>query len=132
MYSESHLEITLITLTQSFLHCLITENSNNYTSLREQTGCYMSRLKERSVLGRIYRFLSLVFKNLFSIVTMRRLLTRVINRVLLRELLTPAMGFEAETQAHGRRRMVSSPPLHFFLPYSSFVLFRFLDNDATV
>lgn len=75
----------------------------------------MSRLKERTVLGRIYRFLSLVFKNLFNIVTMRRLLTRVINRVLLRELLTPAMGIEAETQAHGRRRMVSLPPLHILL-----------------
>lgn len=75
----------------------------------------MSRLKERTVLGRIYRFLSLVFKNLLNIVTMRRLLTRVINRVLLRELLTPAMGIEAVTEAHGRRRMVSLPPLHILL-----------------
>ncbi|TKS78166.1 putative peptidyl-tRNA hydrolase [Collichthys lucidus] len=37
---------------------------------------------------------------------MRRLLTRVINRVLLSELFTPAMGFEAEIHVQGRRRMV--------------------------
>ncbi|XP_070760836.1 peptidyl-tRNA hydrolase isoform X2 [Enoplosus armatus] len=37
---------------------------------------------------------------------MRRLLTRVINRVLLSELFTPAMGIEAEIHTQGRRRLV--------------------------
>nr|XP_046241800.1 probable peptidyl-tRNA hydrolase [Scatophagus argus]XP_046241801.1 probable peptidyl-tRNA hydrolase [Scatophagus argus]XP_046241802.1 probable peptidyl-tRNA hydrolase [Scatophagus argus] len=37
---------------------------------------------------------------------MRRLLTRVINRVLLSELFTPAMGIEAEIHTEGRRRLV--------------------------
>ncbi|XP_049906191.1 probable peptidyl-tRNA hydrolase isoform X2 [Epinephelus moara] len=37
---------------------------------------------------------------------MRRLLTRVINRVLLSEPFTPAMGIEAEIHTEGRRRMV--------------------------
>ncbi|XP_049435574.1 probable peptidyl-tRNA hydrolase isoform X2 [Epinephelus fuscoguttatus] len=37
---------------------------------------------------------------------MRRLLTRVINRVLLSEPFTPAMGIEAEIHTEGRRRLV--------------------------
>ncbi|XP_040899291.1 probable peptidyl-tRNA hydrolase isoform X2 [Toxotes jaculatrix] len=37
---------------------------------------------------------------------MRRLLTRVINRVLLSEPFTPAMGIEAEIHSHGRRKLV--------------------------
>ncbi|XP_045891821.1 probable peptidyl-tRNA hydrolase isoform X2 [Micropterus dolomieu] len=37
---------------------------------------------------------------------MRRLLTRVINRVLLSELFTPAMGIEAEIHTQGRRKLV--------------------------
>ncbi|XP_074526738.1 peptidyl-tRNA hydrolase [Halichoeres trimaculatus] len=37
---------------------------------------------------------------------MRRLLTRIINRVLLTEPFTPAMGMEAEIHTQGRRRMV--------------------------
>ncbi|TKS78185.1 putative peptidyl-tRNA hydrolase [Collichthys lucidus] len=45
-------------------------------------------------------------QKLLNFVTMRRLLTRVINRVLLSELFTPAMGFEAEIHVQGRRRMV--------------------------
>ncbi|XP_031161734.1 probable peptidyl-tRNA hydrolase isoform X2 [Sander lucioperca] len=37
---------------------------------------------------------------------MRRLLTRVINRVLLSELFTPLMGIEAEIHTQGRRKLV--------------------------
>ncbi|XP_041793295.1 probable peptidyl-tRNA hydrolase isoform X2 [Chelmon rostratus] len=37
---------------------------------------------------------------------MRRLLTRVINRVLLSELFTPAMVIDAEMHTQGRRRLV--------------------------
>ncbi|XP_029916679.1 peptidyl-tRNA hydrolase isoform X2 [Myripristis murdjan] len=46
-------------------------------------------------------------KKALNLVTMRRLLTRLISRVLLRErIFTPAMGVEAETHTHGRRRLV--------------------------
>ncbi|KAM8760460.1 peptidyl-tRNA hydrolase [Acanthopagrus schlegelii] len=41
-----------------------------------------------------------------NFVTMRGLLTRVVNRVLLSELFTPAMGIEADMHTEGRRRMV--------------------------
>ncbi|XP_018529226.1 probable peptidyl-tRNA hydrolase isoform X3 [Lates calcarifer] len=37
---------------------------------------------------------------------MRRLLTRVINRVLVSSPFTPAMGIEAEIHTHGRRKLV--------------------------
>lgn len=37
---------------------------------------------------------------------MRRLLSRVLNRVVLRGLLTPAMGFDAQSQGPGHRKMV--------------------------
>ncbi|TDH13231.1 hypothetical protein EPR50_G00055300 [Perca flavescens] len=37
---------------------------------------------------------------------MRRLLTRVLNRVLLSELFTPLMGIEAEIHTQGRRKLV--------------------------
>ncbi|XP_034727115.1 probable peptidyl-tRNA hydrolase isoform X2 [Etheostoma cragini] len=37
---------------------------------------------------------------------MRRLLTRVINRVLLSEYFTPLMGIEAEIHTQGRRKLV--------------------------
>ncbi|XP_026176459.1 peptidyl-tRNA hydrolase isoform X2 [Mastacembelus armatus] len=38
--------------------------------------------------------------------TMRRLLTRAVNRVLLSELFTPAMGIEAEIHTESRRKLV--------------------------
>ncbi|XP_070689134.1 peptidyl-tRNA hydrolase isoform X2 [Pempheris klunzingeri] len=41
-----------------------------------------------------------------NFVTMRRVLTRVVNRVLLSELFTPAMGIEAEIQTQGHRKLV--------------------------
>ncbi|XP_059193068.1 probable peptidyl-tRNA hydrolase isoform X2 [Centropristis striata] len=37
---------------------------------------------------------------------MRRLLTRLVNRVLLSKLFTPAMGFEAEKHTQSRRKLV--------------------------
>ncbi|GLD61400.1 probable peptidyl-tRNA hydrolase isoform X1 [Lates japonicus] len=43
---------------------------------------------------------------LLNFVTMRRLLTRVINRVLVSSPFTPAMGIEAEIHTHGRRKLV--------------------------
>ncbi|KAF1389634.1 hypothetical protein PFLUV_G00075500 [Perca fluviatilis] len=43
---------------------------------------------------------------LLNFVTMRRLLTRVLNRVLLSELFTPLMGIEAEIHTQGRRKLV--------------------------
>ncbi|XP_075903242.1 peptidyl-tRNA hydrolase [Nelusetta ayraudi] len=66
----------------------------------------MRRLRGGTVIGQICCFLSLAFKSLTSVAAMRRLLSRFLNRVLLRGLLTPAMGFEAQSQAPGHRRMV--------------------------
>ncbi|KAL7390839.1 hypothetical protein ABVT39_000256 [Epinephelus coioides] len=63
-------------------------------------------MKEVAILSRFCRYLSLFFKKLLNFVTMRRLLTRVINRVLLSEPFTPAMGIEAEIHTEGRRRLV--------------------------
>ncbi|XP_044051117.1 probable peptidyl-tRNA hydrolase [Siniperca chuatsi] len=66
----------------------------------------MGRLKTSHSLSTLGRYLSLFFNKLLNFVTMRRLLTRVINRVLLSELFTPAMGIEAEIHTQGRRRLV--------------------------
>lgn len=67
----------------------------------------MGRLKKVTGLSKLCRYLSLFLKTLMNFVTMRGLLTRVVNRVLLSELFTPAMGIEAEMHTEGRRRMVS-------------------------
>lgn len=66
----------------------------------------MSRLNKVTVLGKLCRFLSLILKKLLNFVTMRRLLTRVINRVLLSDSFTPAMGIEAEIHTQGPRKLV--------------------------
>ncbi|XP_035513540.1 probable peptidyl-tRNA hydrolase [Morone saxatilis] len=66
----------------------------------------MGRLKKVTVLSAFCRYLSLFLKKLLNFVTMRRLLTRVINRVLLGELFTPAMGIEEQIHTEGRRRLV--------------------------
>ncbi|XP_030272891.1 peptidyl-tRNA hydrolase isoform X1 [Sparus aurata] len=66
----------------------------------------MGRLKKVTGLSKLCRYLSLFLKTLMNFVTMRGLLTRVVNRVLLSELFTPAMGIEAEMHTEGRRRMV--------------------------
>ncbi|XP_038559773.1 LOW QUALITY PROTEIN: probable peptidyl-tRNA hydrolase [Micropterus salmoides] len=68
----------------------------------------MGRLKRATVLSNVTLccYLLLFFKKLLNFVTMRRLLTRVINRVLLSELFTPAMGIEAEIHTQGRRKLV--------------------------
>uniref|UniRef100_A0A3Q3WVJ4 peptidyl-tRNA hydrolase n=1 Tax=Mola mola TaxID=94237 RepID=A0A3Q3WVJ4_MOLML len=66
----------------------------------------MSRLSRVSVLSQLFVFLSLTFKKLLNLFKMRRLLTHVINRVLLSEPFTSAMGFEAEIHTQGRRKMV--------------------------
>ncbi|XP_034547993.1 probable peptidyl-tRNA hydrolase [Notolabrus celidotus] len=64
----------------------------------------MSRIKEASLFSKVCVFLTLCLKKLLDFVTMRRLLTRIINRVLLTEGFTKGMGLEIHTQ--GRRRMV--------------------------
>ncbi|TNM90073.1 hypothetical protein fugu_004307 [Takifugu bimaculatus] len=61
----------------------------------------MTRLNK---LPTLRQFLSVFCKKLF--VEMRRLLTRVINRVLLSKVFTPAMGSEAEINTQGRRKLV--------------------------
>lgn len=66
----------------------------------------MGRLKKGTVLSKACRYLSLCLKKLLNFITMRRLLTRVIHRVLLSELFTPAMGIEAEIHTQGRRKLV--------------------------
>ncbi|KAI3372945.1 hypothetical protein L3Q82_023384 [Scortum barcoo] len=63
-------------------------------------------IEKRHHLSTFCRYLSLFFKKLLNFVTMRRLLTRVVNRVLLSELFTPAMGIEAQIHTPGRRRLV--------------------------
>ncbi|KAI4820608.1 hypothetical protein KUCAC02_028581 [Chaenocephalus aceratus] len=67
----------------------------------------MSRLKKVTVFGTLCRYFSLFCKKLLNFVTMRRLLTRVIHRVLLCGRLKPAMGIEAEVHTQGQRRLVS-------------------------
>ncbi|XP_028434299.1 peptidyl-tRNA hydrolase isoform X1 [Perca flavescens] len=66
----------------------------------------MGRMKKVTVLSRFCGNLYLFFMKLLNIVTMRRLLTRVLNRVLLSELFTPLMGIEAEIHTQGRRKLV--------------------------
>ncbi|KAK5870668.1 hypothetical protein PBY51_003595 [Eleginops maclovinus] len=66
----------------------------------------MSRLKKHTVFGTLCRYLSFFCKKLLNFVTMRRLLTRVINRVLLCGTLKPAMGIEAEMHTQCQRRLV--------------------------
>lgn len=59
-----------------------------------------------SVLSQICGYLSHFIKKLLNFVTMRKLLTRVLNRVLLSQLFNPAMGIEAEVHTHTRRKLV--------------------------
>ncbi|XP_056231317.1 probable peptidyl-tRNA hydrolase isoform X1 [Seriola aureovittata] len=63
-------------------------------------------MKKVPFLSNFCRYLSHFFKTLLNFVTMRRLLTRVINRVLLSEPFTHAMGFEAEIHSHAHRKLV--------------------------
>ncbi|XP_071377008.1 peptidyl-tRNA hydrolase isoform X1 [Centroberyx affinis] len=63
-------------------------------------------MKKVSVISKRCRCVSHFFKKLLNFVTMRRLLTRLINRVLLSEPFTPVMGNEAEIHTQGRRRLV--------------------------
>ncbi|XP_030579286.1 peptidyl-tRNA hydrolase [Archocentrus centrarchus] len=66
----------------------------------------MSRMKKSSVISKFCRYLSHFFKKLINFLTMRRFLTRVVNRVLLSASFSPAMGTEAEIHTQGRRKMV--------------------------
>ncbi|XP_039660555.1 probable peptidyl-tRNA hydrolase isoform X1 [Perca fluviatilis] len=66
----------------------------------------MGRMKKVTVLSRFCGNLYFFFMKLLNFVTMRRLLTRVLNRVLLSELFTPLMGIEAEIHTQGRRKLV--------------------------
>ncbi|CAG5919415.1 unnamed protein product [Menidia menidia] len=63
-------------------------------------------MKRGTVFVKFLRYLSRFFKKLLNFITMRGLLTKVINRVLLSELFTPAMGIEAEIHTEGRRKLV--------------------------
>ncbi|XP_032435693.1 peptidyl-tRNA hydrolase [Xiphophorus hellerii] len=64
-------------------------------------------MKNRSFLTKVCPFLSHFFKKLLNFVTMRRFLTRVINRVLLGEQFKATMiGAEAEIHTEGRRKLV--------------------------
>lgn len=66
----------------------------------------MSQMKRGSVISKFCRYSSNFFKKLVNFLMMRRLLTRVINRVLLSEPFSPAMIIEAEIHNQGRRKMV--------------------------
>ncbi|KAG7219207.1 hypothetical protein INR49_019267 [Caranx melampygus] len=59
-----------------------------------------------SVLSQLCRYLSHFIKTLLNFVTMRKLLTRVLHRVLLSQPFTPAMGIEAEIHTHSRQKLV--------------------------
>ncbi|XP_022077762.1 probable peptidyl-tRNA hydrolase [Acanthochromis polyacanthus] len=63
-------------------------------------------MNKETILGKFFHSLSYFFKKLLNFVTMRRLLTRVINRVLLYEPFKPTMGIEAEIHTEGRRKLV--------------------------
>ncbi|KAK2901683.1 probable peptidyl-tRNA hydrolase [Channa argus] len=58
------------------------------------------------VLSNFCRCLSRFFKKLLNLVTMRRLVTRIVNRVLLSEQFAPVMGTEAEIHSQARRKLV--------------------------
>ncbi|XP_028271121.1 probable peptidyl-tRNA hydrolase [Parambassis ranga] len=66
----------------------------------------MSRMTEDTVWSTACRCLWQLLKKLFNFIAMRRLLMRVINRALLSETFTPAMGVEAEIHTEGRRKLV--------------------------
>ncbi|XP_023150122.1 probable peptidyl-tRNA hydrolase [Amphiprion ocellaris] len=63
-------------------------------------------MNKETSLGKFCHSLSHFFKKFLNFATMRRLLTRVINRVLLYEPFKPTMGIEAEIHTEGRRKMV--------------------------
>ncbi|XP_040012265.1 probable peptidyl-tRNA hydrolase isoform X2 [Xiphias gladius] len=63
-------------------------------------------MKKATILSKFFRYLSQFSHKLLNFVIMRRLLTRVLNRVLLSETFTPAMGVDAEIHTHGRRKLV--------------------------
>lgn len=77
---------------------------------QEKTIGSMSRMKKGSVLSTFCQYLLNFFKKLINFLMMRRLLTRVINRVLLSDPFSPAMIIEAEIHNQGRRKMVSVKP----------------------
>lgn len=77
---------------------------------QEKTIGSMSRMKKGSVLSKFCQYLLNFFKKLINFLMMRRLLTRVINRVLLSDPFSPAMIIEAEIHNQGRRKMVSVKP----------------------
>ncbi|XP_017283292.1 probable peptidyl-tRNA hydrolase [Kryptolebias marmoratus] len=67
----------------------------------------MSRIKKDSFVSKLGRFLTRFIYQILNFVTMRRVLTRVINRVLMSELFAPStMTFEAEIHSYGRRKLV--------------------------
>lgn len=70
------------------------------------------RSNDVPVFSTLCRYFSLLIKKLRSFVTMRRLLTRVLNRVLLSGPVAPAMRVEAEMHTEGRRRLVSERAPH--------------------
>ncbi|KAM4746089.1 peptidyl-tRNA hydrolase [Anableps anableps] len=64
-------------------------------------------MKDGSYFSKICPFLLHFFKKLLNFVRMRRLLTRIINRVLLGEQFKATMiGTEAEIHTEGRRKLV--------------------------
>ncbi|XP_061585868.1 probable peptidyl-tRNA hydrolase [Cololabis saira] len=66
----------------------------------------MSRTVKRSFFSQYFWFLLTFLCRLLSFNAMRRLLTRVLNRVLLGGSFTPATGTEAEVHTHARRKLV--------------------------
>ncbi|XP_047446778.1 probable peptidyl-tRNA hydrolase [Mugil cephalus] len=59
-----------------------------------------------TVCRKICRAVLQFFKKLLNLITMRRLLMRVLNRVLLSDTFAPTMGVEAEIHTQGRRKLV--------------------------
>lgn len=84
-------------------------------------------MKRDTVRSRLCRLLSHLFTKLVNFVTMRRLLTRVINRVLLGERFSPVMGADAEIHTEGRRKLVSVSSVKLY----NQLLFISIDNMFT-
>ncbi|KAM6965154.1 peptidyl-tRNA hydrolase [Aplochiton taeniatus] len=63
-------------------------------------------MKNVTVLHKLLHCVSHYLKKLLKFVTMRRLLSRLMNRVLLNEPFTPTMGSESEMHTNARRRLV--------------------------
>ncbi|XP_037536104.1 probable peptidyl-tRNA hydrolase [Nematolebias whitei] len=64
-------------------------------------------MKRDSFSSKLVSYVLYFFYQILNFATMRRVLTRVVNRVLMSQPFAPSItGFEAEIHSHGRRKLV--------------------------